>query len=646
MCRIKNGGARPPDGPLGDRPLPNAVPLVLLPFAAFAFAASAADITLFPAADAAWEAREGTTVSKSEDGALVVETDGSYAWPGVEISPSGGLGWDLSGAGVLEVVVSNCGDRAEMVSADAFPKDADRNLVPLRAALVPPGECRTISVQLADARTVTDRPVNLEGGLWGTIGSVGTHPLDYREASVEVFQCLGNDMHPSRFAVLSARTAFKAVKPNVVSADSFFPFCDRYGQFIHAEWPGKIHSDEELREARRREEAWLDAHLESPIPDADRWGGWAGGPQLRATGFFRVEKVDGRWWFVDPDGHLFWSLGVCSVYPSSATALTGRENYFVWVPEKGDAARWRDATNDREMVDFIVLNERRKYGEADWERLFAETAHRRFRAWGINTIGNWSRERVRYLRRTPYCACIDFSSDTRLAIAKPKGIGRALPDVGSEQFVADLRGRLAALAERIEDDPWCLGVFVDNELAFGSADDPGSYAEEYFMTVAREVHAALPRHLYLGCRIARADAEVWRSAARYCDVVSYNFYERLPYPHHLPPDAADKPLIVGEFHFGALDRGTLGTGCAVTFNQDERAKCFREYVAACLDDPRYVGCHWFQYQDQALTGRFDGENLQCGFTSVCDVPYSELVEACRATAHEMYARRLAADAAK
>ena len=171
--------------------------------------------------------------------------------------------------------------------------------------------------------------------------------------------------------------------------------------------------------------------------------------------------------------------------------------------------------------------------------------------------------------------------------------------------------------------------------------DPGAYAEEYFATVAREVHAALPNHLYLGCRIARATEDVWRAAARHCDVVSYNFYERLPTAVNRPDDVADKPFLVGEFHFGALDRGGFCGGCAVTFDQDERARCFRDYANACIDDPRLVGCHWFQYQDQMITGRFDGENLQCGFTSVCDVPYPELVEACREIAAGMFPRHAA-----
>ena len=38
-----------------------------------------------------------------------------------------------------------------------------------------------------------------------------------------------------------------------------------------------------------------------------------------------------------------------------------------------------------------------------------------------------------------------------------------------------------------------------------------------------------------------------------------------------------------------------------------RYAAFRELPVAA---PGYVGCHWFQYQDQPITGRFDSESLQ------------------------------------
>jgi hypothetical protein len=585
--------------------------------------------SLLPASVAT--ARPGTTVREDAAGWLEVTCDGTYGWPGVELRPKDGGTWDLSRVGVVEVVVSNLGENVELIAADVFPKSAkNRDGLPSRCASVPPGTSRLISVQIADARVLTDVPVKLDG----TNGKTGSASelQNYREtAQVEVFQVQQGNLHPLHFAVLDVRTRFEAVKPVIVAATNFFPFCDRYGQFKHAEWPGKVHSDAELATARAAEEAWLAAHATSPIPDADQYGGWKGGPQLKATGFFRTEKVDGKWWLIDPEGHLFFSLGIACVYAWTESRVTGRENYFEWIPEKLGKS-WR---NDDMLADFLRENLARKYG-ADWKPHFAEMAQRRFRAWGINTIGNWSHEYIWALRRTPYVATIDPSTKARLSTRK--GVGGAR-DVNSPQFALDVRGQLQKLAEKIKDDPWCIGVFIDNELPW-TPDDVPDVAEKYFSTIAAEVKAALPNHLYLGCRFMRFQADAWRAAARHCDVVSFNFYERHP-TWDLPPDAVDKPIIVGEFHFGALDRGNLVGGCAVTFDQNERAQCFKDYVNACLDNPRYVGCHWFQYTDQAMTGRyFDGEAYQVGFVSVTDTSYPELVEACRETAAQMYRRRM------
>ncbi|MEI3004161.1 MAG: hypothetical protein V8T87_06005 [Victivallales bacterium] len=34
------------------------------------------------------------------------------------------------------------------------------------------------------------------------------------------------------------------------------------------------------------------------------------GPKLKATGYFRVLRYQGKWWLVDPEGRLFWSTGI------------------------------------------------------------------------------------------------------------------------------------------------------------------------------------------------------------------------------------------------------------------------------------------------------------------------------------------------
>jgi hypothetical protein len=59
-----------------------------------------------------------------------------------------------------------------------------------------------------------------------------------------------------------------------------------------------------------------------------------------------------------------------------------------------------------------------------------------------------------------------------------------------------------------------------------------------------------------------------------------------------------------------------------------------------------VGAHWFQYQDQATTGRGDGENYQIGLVDVCDRPYPETIRACREVGYRLYGIRLGAKSAR
>ncbi len=586
----------------------------------------------FPNKDfpASFRARSGTDVESVADGPLIVRSRGTFGWPGIEMRPVETNGvWDWSNVGEVVVVVSNGSERATGVFAAVMGEGMTHQTAPTCHAVTPPHAVRTIVIPLAYDSYVTDETVPL-AGMRGKIGSMGTRPDFSRTRCVDVFEAHGEkNPRRSEFSVLSVGTRFAARKPKVILAKEFFPFVDRYGQFRHADWPGKIHSDEELAAARKAEEAWLAEHRTSPIPDADKYGGWAGGPQLKATGFFRTEKVNGKWWFVDPEGHLFFSLGIDSLYPGLDTPVGGRECYFLGLSSV--------SRPDSRRVFFVRENLARKYGKS-WQEHYADTLHLRFKAWGFNTLGNWTQEDIRALRRTPYVATVDFSSRTVLPTWK-SGDNRPVPNVYSEAFVDDLRRQLETWAVRIRDDPWCLGVFVDNEIGWsGCGAEAGAVAEKYYSAVRAVLKEVLPNHLYLGSRIHQAPSGVWLAAARDCDVVSCNVYEREP-SYDLPAGAADKPIIIGEFHFGAKDRGHFIGGLQTVYDQNERAVCFRRYVESCLDNPRYVGCHWFQYHDQPLSGRWDGENFNAGFVSVCDVPYPELVEAARTVASEIYSRR-------
>ena len=50
-------------------------------------------------------------------------------------------------------------------------------------------------------------------------------------------------------------------------------------------------------------------------PALDEYGGWTGTHMGNPDGFFRVRKIDGRWWMVDPAGNLFLAKSVATFTP-------------------------------------------------------------------------------------------------------------------------------------------------------------------------------------------------------------------------------------------------------------------------------------------------------------------------------------------
>ena len=576
--------------------------------------------------------RSDTVAERLADGSIVVRCSGAgCGYPGVEIRPDGqGGSWDWSNEGGLEVVVSNRGHRAERIFVGVGGEN-ERILV-YQSSGVPPHSVSNIKVVLNDSPYATDEPVLQEGSMKSVIPCVKNSRFS-KTTIVTVYSEQPGTQHPLEFAILGIRFSRPARRQQVLSAKSFFPFVDRYGQFKHGEWTGKIHSDDELAAAHRAEDAWLAAHPSSPTPDVDEYGGWAAGPQLEATGFFRVEKVDGKWWFVDPMGHLFFSLGVDSIiYPNHGTKVRGREKWFEVVPPGKDG-------KPAEFANHAGENIVRRFNAPwpGWLMPFANLVHNRCRAWGLNTLGCWCQPYITSMRRTPYTATINISSETVLPSMR-KAFRRPVPDVFAAKFAEDLTAQAEELAKSVAGDPWCIGIFVDNEIDWQLCGcDVGAAAEKYYSTVRAVLKKAMPNHLYLGSRLHSAPKEVWIASARHCDVVSSNIYMREP-ADELERYAPDKPLLIGEFHFGAKDRGMFGGGLVEVQDQKERGECLKHYVESCLDNPRCVGCHWFQLHDQALTGRGDGENWNIGLVSVCDVPYPEMVEALRDVASRLYTK--------
>lgn len=690
------------------RTSPGVVCVVLLAGMAAAWGAEPAGTRVlfdFPAGfDVATVGTSDAQAARTEGGTLRVQTGHTSPWPGVTLKAPSGK-WDLSAYEDLLVEVTNRGSEKTTVHCRVDNPGADgKSRCVTDQVAIEPGATQTLTVAIFPGPWRLDKPLEL-------VGMRGFPAYAGKLDPANVTQLILYVDHPKADGVFEVDNIRVAGHVQVLDAAKFLPFIDEFGQYVHQDWPGKTHSVEELTGQIAREDQDLKGHAKPA--NWNKYGGWADGPRLKQTGLFHVQKHKGKWWLVDPTGRLFWSHGIDCVRAANATPITTRENYFRWLPEKdaplgafyGEAG-WAPQGYYKDHVpyrtyDFTRANLLRKYGE-DFDQIFGDVTHRRFESWAINTIGNWSDEKVYVSRQTPYTATISFESKK---LEGSEGYWGKFYDVFDPSFAAGLRQQLERERSQTAGDPWCIGYFVHNELAWGDdtslalatllspADQAAKVvfvedlkktyetieelnqawgskyeswdallqsqkapdkdkarpdleefytktAETYFSTVRRELKRVAPGQLYLGCRFAWVNDRAARAAAKFCDVVSYNRYTYGVEDTRLP-DGLDVPVIIGESHFGALDRGLFHTGLRRAENQKDRADKYAAYVRSALRNPYIVGTHWFQYMDQATTGRGDGENYQIGFVDICDRPYPEIVQAAREIGSSMYEYRFA-----
>jgi hypothetical protein len=635
--------------------------------------------------------------------ALRIRSGHRKKWPGITIKSQEGK-WDLSDYRRLAVDVANTGSSKVTVNMRVDNPNSDGSKHCLTKSLsLQPGGSGTLEISVGRSQWKSKHSLKLirmRGD--PDIGPDWAGDFDSSNV-VRLLVFVSKPKQKHSFTIDNIRVEGSRAGD---AGCEFFPFIDEYGQYMHKDWPGKIHRKENFEKTKIAEEKDLIAN-----PGGGQWnryGGWQAGPQLAASGFFRVEKYNNQWWMVDPDGRLFWSHGIdCVNHSNGVTPVSDRLHYFTQLPDADSpmgsfygSSSWFWDTSYR-TFNFTPANLYRKYGD-DWKDIHGDLAHRRLRSWGLNTIGNWSGDSIYLQRKTPYVVSVHFPFPN---IEGSEGHWSKFPDVFSLGFRDALRRRLEKEKGKSAGDKWCIGYFLDNELGWGdelslalatlkspaeqeakktflkdlrkkyssikklnrawgtnhvswdallecreppdrkkARKDLAAFytkiAETFFRICGEEVKRIAPDNLYLGCRFAWVNSRAVQASAKYCDVVSYNFYKKAPFieKFKLPADL-DKPVMLGEFHFGALDRGMLHTGLVPVKNQQERARHYKAYIRAALGNAQIVGAHWFQYSDQATTGRGDGENYQIGFIDVCDTPYQETIAASREVGAHLYKTR-------
>ena len=398
----------------------------------------------------------------------------------------------------------------------------------------------------------------------------------------------------------------------------------------------------------------LEGFVGSDEPETDAYGGYLVA-NLKATGFFRTEKVGGRWWIVTPDGHPFIFKGVATV------SSKGSDNMKQTVKEKfGDVNGWAEHT-----VRFL-------------------------RESGFNGAGAWSDANALKKCETekfPYCVIISplkkFEHKVRKGF-KDSQVAFIFDDGLEDAVAAAMKTAL-----RYKDDPWCVGYFIDNEIPWkntllefylndlpkgdpnrtaaekwmkkrkGRAKAPVSiedrerfaaYVFEYYQKMAlgylREYDAD---HMYLGCRFNAWPDElsnryIFEAAGKYMDIISVNHYGRWePYWRRFDKweEWSGRPAMVTEFYTKGADTGmknTSGAGWIVP-TQKDRGVFYQNFVISLLKSPACVGWHWFKYADN------DPENLKAdpsnrdsnkGLVGIDFEPYEDLVKEMKAVNSRVY----------
>jgi hypothetical protein len=349
------------------------------------------------------------------------------------------------------------------------------------------------------------------------------------------------------------------------------------------------------------------------------------------------------------------------------------------------------------MVNYLKANFLRAFGPDAWYEKWAAIALAELRRLGFNTVANWSDWEIARAAGVPYVrpmlttyekmprvyrdfpdvfhpdfeqVCAEYADQLRETADDPAFIGYFLmnePTWGfSEEtpaagmlfntsfcysrralvdFLKDRYGTESALAaawgagttfQAVTETEWReqLTGPARNDLADFSA----IMVENFFGGLSRACKAVDPHHLNLGIRYYTVPPAWALAGMRHLDVFSMNCYQqRVPSEEMAKVnELLQMPILVGEWHFGALDAGLPAAGIGHVPDQEARGKAYRAYLEDAAAKPWCVGVHYFILYDQSALGRFDGENYNIGFLDVCDRPYESLAEAARLSHERMY----------
>jgi hypothetical protein len=359
-----------------------------------------------------------------------------------------------------------------------------------------------------------------------------------------------------------------------------------------------------------------------------------------STGFFYTKKIGSRWWIIDPDGKAQLNIAMNSLYNLANDAAVAAASDRLWAIGFNGIGSFLSDENQTLRYNSTHTNQ------------FSYTRR-------INFFLNYKNVRKNYYT-TPTAIQGDLNY---IFVLDPK--------------FAEYCDTQAKKFEQYKNEKNLLGYFIDNEINFNqdqlpnfltdlSAGDPSydealafatangltkaqvvagqaseavlqafatKLAEHYYEVTSAALKKYDPNHMNLGSRLhgrPRAIQGVVKAAAKWCDIVSINFYDNYSPDNQITSANTylkwiDKPCIVSEFYVKGEDAVTAGwvtgySGAGWTVKtQTNRGNWYQNTCIELLKSNRFVGWHWFKYQDDGDSNKGIVKDVTNGSSEYLDL---------------------------
>ena len=407
---------------------------------------------------------------------------------------------------------------------------------------------------------------------------------------------------------------------------------------------------------------WAESNWSKFTYEEDEWGGFKiASMKQKATGYFYVKKINGRWWYIDPLGYPYFCMGTTAMGYAYGNLNQEKAalNRYGTLAERAIAAV-------REYKDEL----------------------------GFNSTTIWS-EGHSHLRdvydTVTYSASLRIVStyESKLGAKDPTPSGSCLVLYGMHVFDPDFpahcdsRVKADCYPNRLA-DPYFMGFYLDNEIptnedmldefltldikelkinyySYAAAwtflahetgkpnptlEDAKNYElrdlfrgfvyDRLYAAAVPAIRKYAPSALVMGNRALstqRNSEWMTRMVGYHSDVISHNWYHQVtPLAEQLNQMSlwCDKPMMVTEWFVssdeneGNFQNGTTNI-VPIVQTQVDRGAQYQNYTLRMLECQNMVGWHWYRYIDRNDITE-DGKQSNQGIYSSNHNLYEEFAE--------------------